>query len=75
MKKTTLYLPDDLKAALERTASERGTSEAEIVREALKRLMDQAETPRPRLPLTGAGLGDSTVAERSQELLSGFGET
>ena len=33
--KTTLYLPDELKRALERVAAERGCSEAELVREAL----------------------------------------
>lgn len=74
IKKTTLYLPDDLKAALERAAAERGTSEAEVVREALRSLVNRIERPRPRVPLTGAGLGEATIAERSEELLSGFGE-
>jgi Arc/MetJ-type ribon-helix-helix transcriptional regulator len=35
MKRTTVYLPDDLKAALERTAAAEGKSEAEVVRAAL----------------------------------------
>lgn len=74
IKKTTLYLPDDLKAALERAAAERGTSEAEVVREALRSLVNRIERPRPRVPLTGAGLGEATIGERSEELLSGFGE-
>jgi Ribbon-helix-helix protein, copG family len=33
--RTTVYLPDELKAALERTAAAQGTSEAEVVRSAL----------------------------------------
>jgi Arc/MetJ-type ribon-helix-helix transcriptional regulator len=74
MKKTTVYLPDDLKAALERAAAERGTSEAEVVREALRSLMNRVERARPRIPLTGAGLGEATIAERSEELLSGLGD-
>jgi Arc/MetJ-type ribon-helix-helix transcriptional regulator len=75
MKKTTLYLPEDLKNGLERVALQRGTSEAEVVREALANLIDRAERPRPRVPLTGAPLGDSSLAERADELLDGFGET
>jgi hypothetical protein len=35
MKRTTVYLPDDLKAAPERTAAAEGKSEAEVVRAAL----------------------------------------
>ncbi|REJ83126.1 MAG: ribbon-helix-helix protein, CopG family [Acidobacteria bacterium] len=74
MKKTTLYLPDDLKAALERLAAERGSSEATIVREALQRLLAERQRPRPRVPLTGRGLGDASIAERTDELLAGFGQ-
>lgn len=75
MKKTTLYLPDALKTALERYAAERGSSEADVVREALSRLVESAERPRPRIPLTGQGLGDPAVAERADELMAGFGES
>ena len=32
MRRTTIYLPDELKLALERTAAAQGTSEAEVVR-------------------------------------------
>ena len=35
MRRTTVYLPDDLKAALERTAAVHGKSEAEVVRGAI----------------------------------------
>ena len=35
MRRTTLYLPDDLKEALQRTAAAEGRSEAEVVRSAL----------------------------------------
>jgi hypothetical protein len=31
MKRTTIYLPDELKAALERTAAAEGRSEADVV--------------------------------------------
>ena len=72
MKKTTVYLPDELKAALERAAA-RGRSEAELVREAVRELTQRLEPPRPRLPLFSSG--DPTLAERvDAELREGFGE-
>ena len=73
MKKTTVYLPDDLKAALERTAAAQGRSEAELIREAVRKLTQDAEQPRPRLPLFSSG--DPTLAERvDEELKKGFGQ-
>ena len=72
MKKTTVYLPDDLKAALERTAAAQGRSEAELIREAVRKLTQDAEQPRPRLPLFRGK--DPTLARRFDEELRGFGE-
>lgn len=74
MLKTTLYLPEELKASLERLAVEEARSEAEIVREALQKAVDSRLSPRPRIPLVESGLGDPTVAERVDDLLSGFGQ-
>lgn len=73
MKKTTVYLPDDLKAALERAAVDRGRSEADLIREAVRELTRNIEPPRPRLPLFSSG--DPTLAERVDEELQGFGES
>jgi Arc/MetJ-type ribon-helix-helix transcriptional regulator len=72
MKKTTVYLPEDLKSALGRVAAERGKSEAELIREAVRDLIRNSEAPRPRLPLFASG--DPTLAERVEEELRGFGE-
>jgi plasmid stability protein len=73
MKRTTIYLPDDLKAALERTAAAEGRSEAEIVRSALASATAVYTYPAPRLPLFDSG--DATLAERvDEELARGFGE-
>ena len=41
--KTTIYLPDELKAAVEREAKLRGSSEAEVIRGAIA-----AAVTRPR---------------------------
>jgi hypothetical protein len=72
MKKTTVYLPEDLKSALGRIAAQRGRSEAELIREAVGELVKDSEPPRPRLPLFSSD--DPTLAERVDEELRGFGE-
>jgi plasmid stability protein len=72
VKRTTVYLPDDLKAALERTAAAHGTTEAEVVRSALASATAAHVYPTPQLPLFESG--DATLAERvDEELAAGFG--
>lgn len=72
MRKTTGYLPDELKRRVERTAREQNRSEAEVIRDALDRFTASTERPRPRLPLFDSG--DPTLAERIDEILAeGFG--
>jgi plasmid stability protein len=72
MKRTTIYLPDDLKAALERTAAAQGKSEAEIVRSALAAATKHHAYPPPTLPLFESG--NASLAERvEEELAAGFG--
>lgn len=73
MKRTTVYLPDELKAALERTAAAEGRSEADVLRRALAVATSAHAHPAPRLPLFDSG--DPTLAERvDAELAAGFGE-
>lgn len=74
VRKTTLYLPDDLKAAIERLAADSGSKEADLIREAIGRDLAQRRRPRPRVPLTGEALGDPTAAESVDERLTGFGQ-
>lgn len=73
MRKTTLYLPADLKSSIERLAREEGLPEAEVIRTALREAVARRPRPRPRVPLVEAGLGDPTIASRADELLEGFG--
>ena len=71
MKRTTVYLPDELKAALEQIAATTGQSEAELIREAIASLTEATATVRPRLPLFASG---DPIADRVDELLGqGFG--
>lgn len=74
MVKTTVYLPESLKEALERASAREGRSEAELIREALERRVGGAPRPRPRLPLIDLALGDPAAADRVEALLDRFGE-
>ncbi len=70
MVKTTVYLPEDLKARLARTAREHGRSEAEVIRLALENFTKPLEHPRPRL-----GLFESAEPiEDWDTAMRGFGE-
>jgi len=70
MVKTTLYLPDDLKRAIELEAARQGSSEADVIREALRHGLSQT----PRAPRGAIFTGSEPIAERADELLAGFGE-
>ncbi|MGH9106624.1 MAG: ribbon-helix-helix protein, CopG family [Acidimicrobiales bacterium] len=70
MEKTTLYLPEDLKAAVKRAAAESGASEAEIIRESIRRSLGGVR-PRPRGGLYSSG---QPTARDAEEMLAGFGE-
>lgn len=64
--KTTLYLPDEMKAEIEREARRRGIAEAEVIRLALAVGLSR---PSPR-----AGIIDGpAIAEHVDDLLDGFG--
>ena len=71
MTKTTVYLPSELKRTLKRVAAQRQCSEAELLRDAVARLVGEAEAPVPRLPLFRS-TGPS-IAEDVDRALEGFG--
>lgn len=64
---TTIYLPEDLKQAVENEARRLGQSEAEVIRRAITQSVAR---PRPR----GGLYRGEAIAERANELLSGLGE-
>ncbi|HZQ02946.1 MAG TPA: CopG family transcriptional regulator [Gaiellaceae bacterium] len=72
MRKTTVYLPDELKRALELAAESTGRSEAELIREGVQEVVAKQSPPRPRIPLFRSG--NPTLARRVDGLLEGFGE-
>ncbi|HXI12200.1 MAG TPA: CopG family transcriptional regulator [Thermoanaerobaculia bacterium] len=73
MKKTTIYIPADLKRDLEAASVREGRSSADFIREAIATAIDAGRSPDPRIPLTARGLGDPTIAERTEVLLEDFG--
>ena len=72
MEKTTVYLPESLKAALERTAEAEGRSEAELIREGVTLVVERHAVREPVLPLFDSRQLD--LAEHVDEALEGFGE-
>jgi hypothetical protein len=69
MHRTTIYLPDDLKAAVADEARRSGRSEAEVIRAAVSAVVTPVR-PEPRPGL----FSGEPIADRVDELLAGFGE-
>lgn len=70
MRKTTLYLPDELKQRVADTARLEERSEAEVIRSAIERYTVR---PKPRLPLFSS-LGPTNLGEDDERYLEGFGD-
>ncbi len=66
-KKSTIYFPDDMKAAIERAARLQGCSEAELIRNAVAQAIERP-TPTPGI------FSAEPFADQVDELLAGFGE-
>jgi hypothetical protein len=72
VRRTTIYLPDDLKRAITRLAESEQETEASFIRRAVERAIGETAAPRPRLPLFSSG--KKNLSERVDEALRGFGE-
>jgi Arc/MetJ-type ribon-helix-helix transcriptional regulator len=72
MQKTTVYLPDDLKSALERASKALQRSEADLIREGVQLVAQSYMAPEPRLPLFESD--DPSLARHVDDALAGFGE-
>jgi hypothetical protein len=75
MVKTTVYLPESMKRSLERAATDRGVSEAVVIRESLERSLVGVR-PKPRFGfITEPDVDGATdVATNMDKYLVGFGE-
>lgn len=72
--KTTIYLPDDMKAGIERVAREQKCSEAEVIRRALDEHLAGRSAPAYPLPDFPLWDGEPDFSDRVDEFLKGFGE-
>jgi hypothetical protein len=72
MRKTTIYLPEDLSSDVERAAKASERSETDLIREGIRRVIEDTVVPGRILPLFDSG--DPHMAERVDGLLAGFGE-
>ncbi len=72
MRKTTVYLPEELSQRLARAAKDLGRSEASIVREGLELALERAR-PEPRMPLFRSG--QPGLARHFDENLGDFGRS
>ncbi len=72
MEKTTVYLTDSQKRALERVAKVVGRSEAELIREGVELVTARHQVAEPLLPLFESGRPD--LAEHVDDELDGFGD-
>ncbi len=76
VKRTTIYIPDDMKARLEAAARAEGRTEADVIREALGDALERRSSQRPRLPLTEPTGKTTNWAEQVDDLLEeGFGRS
>jgi hypothetical protein len=71
MTKTTIYLPEQLKEALERKALVERRTEADVIREALEVALRTYQAPEPVFPIFES---DEVTGRGVDELMSGFGE-
>ncbi|MBI4493882.1 MAG: ribbon-helix-helix protein, CopG family [Chloroflexi bacterium] len=68
MRRTQIYLPSDLSAALDHLARQRGTSRANLLRLAARRLLEQEQAGEEEDPIFGIiGLGDAGPGRVSEE--------
>ena len=74
MKKTTVYLPDELKQGVSRAADASGLSEADVIRKGIQSAVDRYTAPPLRAPLFDSGDPGLWRGADDNELLEGFGE-
>ena len=76
MKRTTVYLPEELKARLEAEAKRRGVTEAEVIRVAVDKELLRSTLGVGIIKGSGGGLSGSDLTRENRRIwLEGFGES
>jgi hypothetical protein len=70
MERTTVYLPLELKVSIKAVAKRKGSSEAEVIREALARYVDDPEQTRPWPKSIGIASSGEVPARELDEWLA-----
>jgi predicted transcriptional regulator len=71
MRRTTISLPDDLTATLQREARRRRVPVSQVAREAIEAHLGRGTGTRRKLPFVGiARGGDRTTARDAEEILA-----
>ncbi|HSF19288.1 MAG TPA: CopG family transcriptional regulator [Vicinamibacteria bacterium] len=71
MIRTTVYVDEDVAVAIRHRAAVEGRTQAELIRDALRKYIEEAEIPE-RPPIMGIGRhrsGRRDVSDRAEELL------
>jgi Arc/MetJ-type ribon-helix-helix transcriptional regulator len=71
MKKSSVYLDDELRADVARVARLTGRSQSDLIRDGLRLVVQQNTEPRPRLTVSFHGGG---LRERMDGLMEDFGQ-
>lgn len=74
MKKTSIYLEDELDRALALRAAEEGITKAELIRRSLKGVVGRPSRPKPSIGVFRSGLGDLSARDEAYLTETGFGE-
>ena len=72
VRRTTIYLPDEMKAAIEREAARRGVTEAEVIRGAVEKELAVESVRREIWAVVPEGI-DEELAGRVDEILEELG--
>ncbi|MGD9711392.1 MAG: CopG family transcriptional regulator [Thermomicrobiales bacterium] len=69
MERTTVYLPTELKVSIKAAARRRGSSEADVIREALTKYIAEPDAKRPRPKTIGIIHSGEVQSDRFEEWL------
>lgn len=73
VKRTTVYLPDEMKTGIEREAVRRGVTEAEVIRDAVWSTLQDRANRSQITPAIAEGIGEE-IGTRVDELLDRLGD-
>ncbi len=74
LKKTSIYLDEELDHSLARRAAEEGVTKAELIRRSLEGVVAKPKRPKPKGIGIIKGPVPADLAENAEKYMDGFGE-